>query len=58
LKDSGRARLDGAEAWLLGVTGKGGKLRTVMVFDEIKTHHSDLWVTSAQRRMPRTSFAA
>ena len=41
-----RERVDGEEAWLLDVIGKGGKLRTVMVFDEIKTlleqHHQDM----------------
>lgn len=41
-----RELVDGEEAWLLDVIGKGGKLRTVMVFDEIKTlleqHHQDM----------------
>jgi integrase len=41
-----RELVDGQEAWLLDVIGKGGKPRTVMVFDEIKTlleqHHQDM----------------
>jgi site-specific recombinase XerD len=41
-----RELVDGEEAWLLDVIGKGGKLRTVMVFNEIKTlleqHHQDM----------------
>jgi hypothetical protein len=46
LKGFRRELVDGEEAWLLDVIGKGGKLRTVMVFDEIKTlleqHHQDM----------------
>lgn len=46
LKGFRRALVDGQEAWLLDVIGKGGKPRTVMVFDEIKTlldrHHQDM----------------
>jgi len=38
--------VDGESAWLLDVIGKGGKLRTVMVFDDIKAlmeqHHADM----------------
>ena len=38
--------VDGESAWLLDVIGKGGKLRTVMVFDDIKVlmerHHADM----------------
>jgi site-specific recombinase XerD len=46
LKGFRRELVDGQEAWLLDVIGKGGKPRTVMVFDEIKTlleqHHQDM----------------
>jgi hypothetical protein len=46
LKGFRRERVDGEDAWLLDVIGKGGKLRTVMVFDEIKAlleqHHRDM----------------
>lgn len=46
LKGFRREPVDGQEAWLLDVIGKGGKPRTVMVFDEIKTlleqHHQDM----------------
>jgi site-specific recombinase XerD len=38
--------VDGESAWLLDVIGKGGKLRTVMVFDDIRAlmerHHADM----------------
>jgi site-specific recombinase XerD len=38
--------VDGESAWLLDVIGKGGKLRTVMVFDDIQAlmerHHADM----------------
>ena len=46
LKGFRRELVDGEEAWLLDVIGKGGKPRTVMVFDAIKTlleqHHQDM----------------
>ncbi len=36
MKGFRRELVDGEPAWLLDVIGKGGKLRTVMVFDDIK----------------------
>ena len=46
LKGFRREVVDGEEAWLLDVIGKGGKQRTVMVFDDIKAlldrHHRDM----------------
>lgn len=49
LKGFRRELVDGEDAWLLDIIGKSGKLRTVMVFDEIKTlveqHHQDMDAT-------------
>jgi integrase len=46
LKGFRRERVDGEDVWLLDVIGKGGKPRTVMVFDPIKAlleqHHQDM----------------
>lgn len=46
MKGFRRELVDGEPAWLLDVIGKGGKLRTVMVFDDIKAlmarHHADM----------------
>jgi site-specific recombinase XerD len=46
MKGFRRELVDGESAWLLDVIGKGGKLRTVMVFDDIKAlmerHHADM----------------
>lgn len=41
-----RERVDGEDVWLLDVVGKGGKPRSVVVFDEVKAlidrHHADM----------------
>lgn len=45
-KGSWSELVDGHEAWLPDVIGKGGELRTMMIFDDIKTllkqHRQDM----------------